>query len=106
MIKLFKGNIKLYHIMQIVRSGKLSRFLQISLQSRMFSSENFISCYKVFLEFKMPDSGPGLWSWPIKIFQTVTAYRSLGLPTYKSLARSPRKGVSNYLDRHGNLECN
>ena len=28
-----------YRIMQIVRGGKLSRFLQISLQSRRFSSE-------------------------------------------------------------------
>ena len=69
--------------MQIVRGGKLSQFLRISLQSRMFSSENFflvVSYNKVFLEFKMPDSGRGLWSWPVKIFQTVTAYRSLGLP--------------------------
>ena len=33
--------------MQIVRGGKLSRFLRISLQSRRFSSE-FLSYYKVF----------------------------------------------------------
>ena len=30
-----------YRIMQIVRGGKLTRFLQISLQSQMFSSEKF-----------------------------------------------------------------
>ena len=45
--------------MQIVRSGKLSQFSQIYFQSRKFSSENFLSYYKVFLGLKMADSGPG-----------------------------------------------
>ena len=46
--------------MQIVRGGKLLRFSRISLQSRMFSSEIFLSYYKVFLRFKMTESGQAL----------------------------------------------
>ena len=34
--------------MQIVHGGKLSWFLRISLQSQRFSSEFFLSYYKVF----------------------------------------------------------
>ena len=45
--------------MQIICGRKLSWFLQISLQSQLFSSENFLSYYKVFLGFKMVDSRPG-----------------------------------------------
>ena len=131
--------------MQIVRGGKLSQFSRISLQSRMFSSENFLSYYKVFPGFKMADSGPGSGPGLLRYFkpcrkdscqipleccrlpktvqliipprrikiehmvemflgrcptisspalQTVTAYRSLGLPgLFLHASRSPRMGV-------------
>ena len=54
----------LYRIMQIVRGGKLSRFSRISLQSQMFSSENFFLVIRCFLNLKCrtagQGSGPGL----------------------------------------------
>ena len=40
--------ISTYRIIQIVRSGKLSRFSRIRLQSQRFSSEFFLFYYKVF----------------------------------------------------------
>ena len=42
------SNLTLYRIMQIVRSGKLSWFLWISLQSWKFSSKLSLAYYKVF----------------------------------------------------------
>ena len=49
----------IYRIMLIVCGGKLSRFSRIYFQLRKFSSENFLSYYKVFLGLEMADSGPG-----------------------------------------------
>ena len=125
--------------MQIIRGGILSRFSWISLQLRMFFSENFLSYYKVFLGFKMADSGPGSGPGLLRyVFQTVQEGFLLNTASYPTGPLSKnvdstaieeanklrqhinlldylahfyiqvaRQGwVSNYLDRHGNLECN
>ena len=100
--------------MQIVRGGKLSWFLQISLQSQKFSSELFL--------FIMADSGPG--SGPVRThgwnFSGKMPPPLSHLPLYKLrqhihlldylahfYIQVVRQGwVSNYLDRYRNFECN
>ena len=103
--------------MQIVRGGKLLRFSQIYFQSRKFSSENFLSHYKVFLGLKMVDRGPGSGPGLLRYFKPCRK-DSCKIPRflrqridlldylahfYIQVACQGR--VSNYPHRCGNLEC-
>ena len=74
--------------MQIVRGGKLSRFSRISLQSRMFTSENFFLVMRCFLTLKCRTAGQGSGPGLLRYFKPWQHIDLLDYLTYKSLARS------------------